>query len=209
MTEFFDFVMSSEVQEQKYLNTSALLAVTKYISLGDEFFFVEEKVIPRLSQELKQAIDKGDKKKAQVYVRVLGNLADPNILKVFAPYLEGQIPVTKYLRIQMVISLKTVANTKNEYVRAVLFSLLKNTAEPYEVRVAAALNIFLAYPTQEMMQIMAHMTNDDPSTQVRAVLANGITSAAGLKDPRFAFLWVSSFFCKLLNRNIVFFRAFG
>lgn len=186
INNFFDFVMSPEVQEQKDLNTTALLAVTKFISRGDEIFLVEEKVIPRLSLELKQAIEKDDKNKAQVYVRVLGNLADPNILKVFAPYLEGKIPVSKYLRIQMVLSLKTVANTKNEYVRAVLFSLLKNTAEPYEVRVAAALNIFLAFPTQDMLQIMAHMTNVDPSTQVRAVLTNSITFAAELKDPRFA-----------------------
>uniref|UniRef100_A0A2A4IXX6 Vitellogenin domain-containing protein n=1 Tax=Heliothis virescens TaxID=7102 RepID=A0A2A4IXX6_HELVI len=188
MDEFFDFAMSSEIQEQSFLNTTTLLAVTKFIASADEDLFVNEKVIPRLSQELKQAIENGDKNKAQVYVRVLGNLAHPNILKVFAPYLEGKIAVTKYLRIQMVISLKSLANKKNEYVRAVLFSLLKNTAEPYEVRVAAALNIFLADPPQEMMQIMGHMSSVDPSTQVRAVLANSITFAAGLKDPRFATL---------------------
>ncbi|XP_047037415.1 vitellogenin-like [Helicoverpa zea] len=188
MNEFFEFAMSPEVQEQTFVNTTTLLAVTKFIASGDEDLFVNEKVIPRLSQELKQAVENGDKNKAQVYVRVLGNLAHPNILKVFAPYLEGKIAVTKYLRIQMVISLKTLANKKNEYVRAVLFSLLKNTAEPYEVRVAAALNIFLADPPQEMMQIMGHMTFADPSTQVRAVLANSITFAAGLKDPRFATL---------------------
>ncbi|CAH1643965.1 unnamed protein product [Spodoptera littoralis] len=86
----------------------------------------------------------------------------------------------------MVISLKTLANKKDEYVRAVLFSILRNTAEPYEVRVAAALNIFLAFPTSEMMQIMAHMTNDDPSVQVRGVIATSISFAANLKDPRFA-----------------------
>ncbi|CAH0697616.1 unnamed protein product [Spodoptera exigua] len=186
MSEFFDLAMSPNVQKQDYFNTTALLAVTKFMASCEDDSFVEEKVIPRLSEELKKAIEIDDKKKAQVYVKVLGNLAHPEILKVFAPYLEGRVPVTKYLRIQMVINLKNLANTKNEYVRAVLFSLLKNTAEPYEVRVAAALNIFLAYPNHEMMQIMAHMSGTDPSTQVRAVLANGIIFAAGLKDPRFA-----------------------
>ncbi|KAH9643934.1 hypothetical protein HF086_016484, partial [Spodoptera exigua] len=186
MSEFFDLAMSPNVQKQDYFNTTALLAVTKFMASCEDDSFVEEKVIPRLSEELKKAIEIDDKKKAQVYVKVLGNLAHPAILKVFAPYLEGRVPVTKYLRIQMVINLKNLANTKNEYVRAVLFSLLKNTAEPYEVRVAAALNIFLAYPNHEMMQIMAHMSGTDPSTQVRAVLANGIIFAAGLKDPRFA-----------------------
>ncbi|CAH1643963.1 unnamed protein product [Spodoptera littoralis] len=186
MTEFFDLAMSPEVQKQDFLNTTALLAVSKFIASNEDDSFLVEKVIPRLSEELKKAIEIDDKNKAQVYVRVLGNLAHPEILKVFAPYLDGHVPVTKYLRIQMVISLKSLANTKDEYVRAVLFSLLKNTAEPYEIRVAAALNIFLAFPSHEMMQIMAHMSATDPSTQVRAVLANGIIFAARLKDPRFA-----------------------
>lgn len=185
MSEFYDLVMSPEVQKQEYFNTTALLAVSKFIASNGDDSFLMEKVIPRLSEELKKAIEIDDKNKAQVYVRVIGNLAHPEILKVFAPYLDGHVPVTKYLRIQMVISLKSLANTKDIHVRAALFSLLKNTAEPYEIRVAAALNIFLAFPSHEMMQIMAHMSGTDPSTQVRAVLTNGITFAAGLKDPRF------------------------
>ncbi|XP_022835071.1 vitellogenin-like [Spodoptera litura] len=186
MNEFLELALSPEVVEQRYLNSSALLAATKFIRSGNENQFVVEKVIPRLSAELKKAIEVDDSSRAQVYIRTLGNLAHPDILKVFAPYFEGQVTVTKYLRTQMVISLKTLANKKDEYVRAVLFSILRNTAEPYEVRVAAALNIFLAIPTSEMMQIMAHMTNDDPSVQVRGVIATSISFAANLKDPRFA-----------------------
>lgn len=186
MTEFFDFVTNPVVTEQQFLNNSALLAATKFLRYANNDFFVVRTVISRFSEELKQAVEKGDSNKAQVYVRLLGNLAHPDILKVFAPYLDGRIAITKYLRIQIVASLKTLANMKNDYIRAVLFSILRNTAEPYEVRVVAALNIFLAFPTAEMMQIMSHMTNTDPSTEVRAVLANGINFAAGLKDPRFA-----------------------
>lgn len=184
--EFFELAFNPVVVEQRYLNTSALLAATKFFRSGKENVFVVEKVIPRFASELKKAIEEDNSSKAQVYIRTLGNLAHPDILKVFAPYFEGKITVTKYLRTQMVISLKTLANMKNEYVRAVLFSILRNTAEPYEVRVAAVLNIFLAFPTSEMMQIMAHMTNDDPSVQVRGVIATSISFAANLKDPRFA-----------------------
>ncbi|KAH9643935.1 hypothetical protein HF086_016485 [Spodoptera exigua] len=152
MKEFWELALSPEVVEQRYLNSSALLAATKFIQKENQF--------------------------------IVGDHAD--ILKAFAPYLEGQFTVTKYLRTQMVISLKALANKKDERVRAALFSILRNTAEPYEVRVAAALNIFLAFPTAEMMQIMAHMTNDDPSLQVRGVIATSISFAANLKDPRFA-----------------------
>ncbi|KAJ8707492.1 hypothetical protein PYW08_010744 [Mythimna loreyi] len=184
-TEFFDFAMNPVVMEQQYLNNSALLAATKFMRFSDEHLFVVNTVIPRLSKYLKQAIDDGDSNRAQVYIRVLGNLAHPDVLMVFAPYLDGSIRVTKYLRMQIVASLKTLANLKNESVRAVLFSILRNTAEPYEIRVLAALNIFMAFPTAEMMLVMAEMTNYDPSTQVRAVLANGLNLAAELKDPRF------------------------
>ncbi|CAH1643964.1 unnamed protein product [Spodoptera littoralis] len=186
MNEFMELALSPEVVEQKYLNSSALLAATKFIRSGNQNQFVVKKVIPRLASELKKAIEDDDSSKAQVYIRSLGNLAHPDILKVFAPYFEGQVAITKYLRTQMVISLKTLANKKDKFVRAALFSILRNTAEPYEVRVAAALNIFLAFPTAEMMQIMAHMTNDDPSVQVRGVIATSISFAANLKDPRFA-----------------------
>ncbi|CAD0206290.1 unnamed protein product [Chrysodeixis includens] len=185
LNEVFSLATNPVVVEQKFLNTSAIFASSKFVRLAKADSFAVEKVIPVASNDLKKAIADGDDSKAQVYIRALGNLAHPVILKVFTPYLEGRIPVSNYLRTQIVISLKTLANEKNDQVRAVLFSILKNTAEPYEVRVAAALNIFLAFPTPEMFQILAHMTNDDPSTQVRAVLANGISFLVGLKDPRF------------------------
>nr|ABQ23674.1 very high density lipoprotein [Helicoverpa zea] len=188
LTEFFEFAINPEVQQLKLVNTSALLAATRFSRNVEDSLYVVESIIPWLSKELKQAAQNGDTVKAQVYIRSLGNLANPEILKVYAPYLDGSIAVSKYLRVQIVASLKTLANLKDENVRAALYSILKNTAEPYEVRVVAILNIFLNEPTAEMMQIMAHMTNDDPSTQVRAVLANGINFAAGLKSPRFSVL---------------------
>ncbi|CAH1643962.1 unnamed protein product [Spodoptera littoralis] len=185
-TKFFNLATNPEVMKEPSLNSSALLAATKFMRFSKEHVFVEETVIPHLAKELKQAVEIGDSNKAQVYVRALGNLIHPAVLKVFAPYLDGSVKVSKYLRIQIIASLKPLANTKNENVKAVLYSILVNTAEPYEVRVIAALNIFMAVPSSEMMQVMAHMTNIDPSTQVRAVLANGINFAAKLKDPRFS-----------------------
>ncbi|CAH0697615.1 unnamed protein product [Spodoptera exigua] len=186
IAEVFDFATNPEVMGQQTVNVSALLAATKLSRFNEANLYVVDTIIPRLARELKQAVKNADSNKAQVYIRALGNLVKPEVLEVFAPYLDGTVAVSKYLRFQMVASLKALANSKNEYARAVLYSILRNTAEPYEVRVVAALNIFMAFPTAEMMQVMAHMTNDDPSTQVRAVLANGINFAAGLKDPRFA-----------------------
>lgn len=206
MVQFFELAMSPEVQQQERLNTSALIAATQFIRMGQvsnatahSYYpthmygrlthkhdrFVVDNILPRLSKQLKEAIEKDERSWAQVYVKAIGNLGHREILQVFAPYLEGRIQVSKYLRVQMVIQLRCLVEQKDKYVRAVLYSLLRNTAEPYEVRVAAILNIFMAHPTAEMMQVMAQMTNDDPSVQVRAALKNGIETAASLKDPRY------------------------
>ncbi|CAH0697613.1 unnamed protein product [Spodoptera exigua] len=185
LRKFFDFATDPQVMQQQFLNNSALLAATKVMRFSEKHAYVEENVIPHLAKELEHAVQIGDSNKAQVYIRALGNLAHPAILKVFVPYLDGSFKTSKYLRIQIVASLKPLANTKNELVRTALYSILVNSAEAYEVRVMAALNIFMTAPTAEMMQVMAHMTNIDPSSQVRAVLANGIKFAAKLKDPRF------------------------
>ncbi|CAG5058253.1 unnamed protein product [Parnassius apollo] len=206
MTQFFELAMSDEVRQQRFLNTSALIAATRFINMAQvnnvtahSYYpthmygrlssqhdaFVLEEILPRLQQELSQAVQENDPHKQQVYIKTIGNLGHRAILDVFAPYLEGQIIVSTYMRTQMVDSLQVLAHQKDSYVRAVLYSILRNTAEPYEVRVAAIKNIFMTRPNSAMMQAMAEMTHDDPSIQVRAALKSGIESAAKLKSPRY------------------------
>ncbi|XP_063630311.1 vitellogenin-like [Cydia splendana] len=206
MIQFFKLAMSDEVKEQKYLNTTTLIAATRLINhaqvnnetahkyypthmygrLANKYDnFVLEEILPRLSQELQQAITNNDNHKAQVYIKAIGTLGHRSILDVFAPYLEGKVPVSTYLRAQMVLNLDVLAHERDHFVRAALYSILRNTAEPYEVRVSAILNIFMTRPTVAMMQAMAEMTHKDPSLYVRAALKEGIQSAAELKDPRY------------------------
>ncbi|XP_028160656.1 vitellogenin-like [Ostrinia furnacalis] len=206
MIQFFKLAVSDEVRQQKYLSSTALIAATKFINMGQvnnetahSFYpthmygrlsrkhdaFVLEEILPRLSEDLKQAIQQGDSNKAQVYIKAIGNLGHRGILNVFAPYIEGKIPVSTYLRRQMVKNLRVLAHQKDVFARAVLFTILKNVGEPYEVRVAAIDNIFMARPTVSMMQAMAQMTHNDPSVHVRAVLKESIISAAELKIPHY------------------------
>lgn len=205
MSQFFKLAVSAEVSQQRFLNTSALIAATRLINMGQvnnetahSYYpthmygrlsrkhdtFVLDEILPYLSEQLKNVIEQGDSSKAQVYIRAIGNLGHREILKVFAPYLEGKILISTYLRVQIVNSLQVLTQQEDKHVRAVLYSILKNTAEPYEVRVAAINRIFMAKPTSVMMQSMAQMTHDDPSVQVRAALKSGIESAAQLKNPR-------------------------
>nr|ALR35190.1 vitellogenin [Spodoptera exigua] len=206
MSQFFDLAMSPEVQQQQRLNTSALIAATRLIHMAHvnnetahnyypthmygrltnkHDMFVLETILPRLAEKMNEAIEKQEWSRVQVYIKAIGNLGHPEILEVFSPYLEGRIQVPRFIRVQMVVQLRSLAKQHDKRVKVVLFSILKNTAEPYEVRVAAILNIFLAHPTVAMMQAMAQMTNDDPSVHVRSAIKSGIMSAANLKDPRF------------------------
>ncbi|KAJ2940977.1 hypothetical protein O0L34_g13103 [Tuta absoluta] len=199
MVQFFDLAMSPVVMKQRFLNNTALMAATKFINMGHvnnqtahHFYpthmygrlarqhdnFVHEEVLPRLRLALEQAVQQQDNNKAQVYIRVIGNIAHRSIIQVFGPYLEGKIPMSKFLRVQMVDSLVILARERDSYVRTVLFSILRNTAEPYEVRVAAINNLFIAHPTPVMMQAMAHMTYDDISIYVRAAIKSAIENAA-------------------------------
>ncbi|CAH4036684.1 unnamed protein product [Pieris brassicae] len=206
MIQFFELAMSPEVREEKSLNTSALIAATKFIQMGQvdnrtvhRYYpthmygrlsnqhdrFVIDDILPRLEAQLQLAIEQNDSHKAQVYIRAIGTLGHREILRVFSPYLEGKVPVSTYLRTQVIDALKTLAREKDRYVRSALYSILRNTAEPYEVRVAAIMNIFMTHPTEAMWQEMAEMTKRDPSQEVRAAIKSGIQSAAKLQHPRY------------------------
>lgn len=205
MTQFFNFARSPAVKDQMFLNSSALMAATKLINLGQvnnytahSYYpthmygrlthkhdaFVLEEILPTLAADLKASVEYKDSTKAQVYIQAIGNLGHREILKVFAPYLEGKVEISTYLRTHIVKNLKSLAKLRDRHVRAVLFSILRNTAEPYPVRVAAIQSIFISHPTGEMMQAMAEMTHNDPSVEVRAVLKSAILSAAELQHPR-------------------------
>ncbi|XP_047519715.1 vitellogenin-like [Pieris napi] len=206
MIQFFELAMSPEVREEKNLNTSALIAATKFIHMGQvdnrtvhRYYpthmygrlsnqhdrFVLDDILPRLEAQLQLAIEQNDSHKAQVYIKAIGTLGHREILRVFSPYLEGKVPVSTYLRTQVIDALKTLARQKDRYVRSALYSILRNTAEPYEVRVAAIMNIFMTLPTEAMWQEMAEMTKRDPSQEVRAAIKSGILSAANLEHPRY------------------------
>lgn len=207
MTKFFEMAMSPEVREQQFLNTTALIAATRFINMGQvnnytaHYFyptymygrfadkydnFVLEEILPPLANELKKAVQQKDTSKAQVYIKAIGNLGHRQILEVFAPYLEGKILVSTYLRTRIINNLQVLSFQKGKYVRNVLYSILRNTAEPYEVRVAAIRNLFIAFPTQAMMQAMAQMTHDDPSKHVRSALKASIEASANWKNLRFS-----------------------
>lgn len=142
---------------------------------------VTEQYIPYLAQQLRQAVKAEDSHKVQVYVRALGNMAHPKILRVFEPYLEGKEPMTDFQRTLVVVSLNKLAKVHPKLARSVLYKTYANTGEAYQVRVAAVYNLMKTNPPASMLQRMAEFTNQDPSNQVRSAVKSAIESASQLK----------------------------
>lgn len=141
---------------------------------------VTQQYIPYLAQQLRQAMKTEDSHKIQVYIRALGNVAHPDILRVFEPYLEGKESMTCFQRTLIVVSLNKLAREQPTLTRSVMYKTYANTAEAYQVRVAAVYNLMKTKPPTSMLQRMAEFTNQDPSIQVRSAVKSAIESAATL-----------------------------
>lgn len=189
------------MRNQANLNTSAIFAFTNLVRMSqvnkesmhnrypvhtfgrlspkNEKSVVEE-YIPYFNQQLEKAIQEEDSHRIQVYVRALGNMAHPKILRVFEPYLEGKRPMTTFQRTLVIVSLNKLAQVYPRLARSVLYKTYANTGEHYQVRVAAVYNLMKTNPPASMLQRMAEFTHEDPSIQVRSAVKSAIESAATL-----------------------------
>lgn len=144
---------------------------------------VRDEVIPHLARELKQAVKDEDSQKIQTYIRALGNLGHPKILSVFEPYLEGQVPVTDFQRLAIVVALDKLTANYPRLARSVLYKIYQNVGEVHQVRVAAVFQLMRTAPPTSMLQRMAQFTHEDPSEHVQAAVESAIRSAAKLTHP--------------------------
>lgn len=139
--------------------------------------------IPHLGRLLNEAINEGDSQKIQVSIRALGNVAHPNILPLFEPYLEGTKNASKFQRLLMVSALDNLASVYPKEAAAVLLKLYQNTGENHEIRCVAVSLLMKTNPPANMLQRMAEFTNTDPDPQVNSMVQSAILSAANLQDP--------------------------
>ncbi|XP_058799328.1 vitellogenin-like [Phymastichus coffea] len=139
---------------------------------------VHEKYIPYIADKLRKAVDNGDSEKIQLYSVALGRVADPRILSVLEPYLEGQRQVSPYQRYIMVLSLNGLAVSYPKVARSVLYKIYSNNADNYEIRVAAVYLLMLTNPPASMLQRMAEYTNYDSNKHVNSAVKSTIQSLA-------------------------------
>lgn len=144
---------------------------------------VRDDVIPYFARQLKQAVKDQHNDKIQTYIRALGNLGHPEILSVFEPYLEGQVLITDFQRLAMVVALDKLTQNYPRLARSVLHKIYENVGEVHQIRVAAVFQLMRTSPPTALLQRMAQFTHEDPSEQVQAAVESAIRSAAKLTHP--------------------------
>lgn len=207
MRSFYVFATKPEVQKEQYLNDTAILSYSELVrkvvvdeehshneypvhafgKFAEEYKeYVRSEFIPYLKQQLDHAIEKADSHKIHVYIRALGNVAHPEILSAFEPYLEGKKQVSQFQRLFMVMSLDQLVAVYPKVARTVLYKIYQNQGEETNVRVAAVYQLMKTQPPTDMLQRMAEWTNEDSDDYVNAAVKSSIEHIAQLQDSEYS-----------------------
>ncbi|WP_266164832.1 open beta-sheet domain-containing protein [Escherichia coli] len=194
----FNFALR-DASDKYPLNVTAVLAATELIHLAqvsnvsssrypvetfaDLLGDYNPDYVQRLADKLKRAVDEAYSPNIQLYIRALGNIGHPDIVKVFRPYLEGSKPVSTFQRFMMVMSLDKLAEAYPQEAQNVFMLLFQNTGETHEIRCASALLLMATNPPPSVLQKLAHLTNSEQNTQVKAAVKSIIQSAVTLLRP--------------------------
>lgn len=138
-----------------------------------------------MATQLREAIEERDSPRIQTYIMALGNFGHPKILPIFEPYLFGEssLPVSKFQRLMMVVSLNRLSENFPRIARSVAYRIYVNEKEAYELRCAAVYVIMKTNPPLSMLQRMAEFTNHDQDKHVNSAVKTNIDNLANLKQP--------------------------
>ncbi|XP_077269198.1 vitellogenin-1-like [Temnothorax americanus] len=219
---FFELITNEQVRKQRFLNTTAPLSFAELVRYSQNnkssiYYSVYgvgrtvskhdnallETYIPYMATQLREAINESDSLRIQTYIMALGNFGHPKVLSVFEPYLEGTLPVSKFQRLMMVITLNRLGENFPRVARSVAYKIYVNMMEAYELRCAAVYVIMKTNPPLSMLQRMAEFTNQDENHHVNSAVKTSIEMLADLKQPEFQSLANKARIArKLLNPRI-------
>ncbi|XP_011879023.1 PREDICTED: vitellogenin-1-like [Vollenhovia emeryi] len=202
--EFFELITDEQVRKQKILNTTAPVAFAELVhnthnNMSSRYYPVYsfgrmvpkndsallEIYIPYMATQLREAIEEGHNPRIQTYIMALGGFGHPKILSIFEPYLEGTLPISKFQRLMMVISLNKLGENFPRLARSVANKIYINTMEAYELRCAAVYVIMKTNPPLSLLQRMAEFTHQDQDKQVNSAVTTSIEGLANSKEPEF------------------------
>lgn len=176
------FLYKSQVNNE---SASSYYPVETYGRLADgNNDYIVMEVIPYFVEELKTAVKNDDRVKALYAIRALGNLGHAQIPKVFEPYLEGDMKVSRFQRLAMVIALDKYTVNYPKAAQFLLFKLYQNRGDTNEIRSAAVFQLMRTQPSAEYLQRMAQQANGDENKDVRAAVRSALKSATESKSSK-------------------------
>ncbi|XP_031636119.1 vitellogenin-A1-like [Contarinia nasturtii] len=200
---FFDFVKNDAVREQSNVNTTAGIALSRFLHqaqvnresakkyypvesygrLGDRNSkLVSEEVIPYFAEMLKKAVDKKDVPKTLYAIRALGNLGDSKLPKVFEPYLTGKEKLSNFQRFAVLVAMGRYCQNNVKDGQTMLYKIFQDKGETSEIRSLAVFKLVRLNPLGSILLRMAETTNNEENNDVRAAVRSALESAARLQE---------------------------
>merc|ERR1719447_1087405 len=146
-----------------------------------EMSVIKEELIPFLVRKLKES-SRTEMGSVITYVNALGNLGLEETSKELLEVVEGRITSSPHARSVAVYKLIRAALENPSVYRPVFLSLIENTAENSEVRMAAVTGLMYCSPSTANLQKLAIRTWFEPSRQVSSYIYSTLKSLSKLSN---------------------------
>lgn len=173
----FTELVSKALVNQKSSQKSYLLHLFEPVKEKNDGSILEKYII-YFQNKLHESVHQKNSGNIQLYIRALNNIAHPYTLKVFKPYLEGKIAISKFQRFTIIASMDKIVKIYPNLARTVLFRIYNNMADTPEIRIAAVMQFIKTNPPVLMLQSMAQQTHFDLNKQVNSAVKTAIESYA-------------------------------
>jgi len=140
---------------------------------------IKGELIPFLSQKLQES-SRGDMNAVITYVYALGNLGVEETSQELMKVIEGKIPTHHHVKALAVYKLIRPAMVNPALYRPIFTSLIENSAENEQVRMAAITALTYASPSSADLQKLALRTWFEPSQQVSSFIYSTLWSLSKL-----------------------------
>jgi len=202
LKELIELAKSSNIQRNRIIRAAYLMGLTglinkaciNYESMENQFPYriygqmchedmeeIKSDLIPYLTHKLQESV-REDMNSVITYVNALGNLGTEETTKELLKVVEKKIETSPYPRSIAVYKLMKPAMSNPSLYRPILLSIIENSAENEQVRMAAITTLIYASPSSADLQKLALRTWFEPSKQVKSYIYSTLTTLSKLSS---------------------------
>merc|ERR1712042_234510 len=199
-TTYWSWIISTSLRQVRTIRASYVLGLTNLVhracineksSLKEfpsqvygkfchkEMEVIQEELIPYLKEELKKS-PTTDMNVIRLYVTALGNLGTKETTEELLKVIDGKITTNYNVRALAVFHLIKPAMENPSMIRPIMTSIIGNTAESAEVRMAAITTLTYCKPSSADLQGLALRTWFEPSRQVASYIYSTLETLKNL-----------------------------